>query len=130
MENLNDDMIELYPPSDLPQEDTDKSLYKVSFGFMIVAMISAAIVALYFGILAHHYRADKAMKTLYIIAMVIALISYAWNVPFTVGIRKCIKTNHAPSIAFGVCVLIFGNLISGILVLVASSTQPSQTRRY
>jgi len=76
MENLNDEKIELHPPSDFPQGYVDKSLYKVALGFMIVAIVAAAIVALYFGILAHHYRADKTMKTLYIIAVVIALISY------------------------------------------------------
>gem|GEM_PF-4399187 len=39
-------------------------------------------------------------------------------------IKKSMETLEKPSIAFGVCVLIFGNLVSGILLLVASSTQP------
>ena len=69
-------------------------------------------------------------KTLRLVAFILNLIStisvgwaiipLAWMIPMTViswGIYKGEKRN---TVAFGVCTLIFVNLISGILLLVSS----------
>ena len=69
-------------------------------------------------------------KTLRLVAFILYLIStisvgwaiipLAWMIPMTViswGIYKGEKRN---TVAFGVCTLIFVNLISGILLLVSS----------
>lgn len=68
-------------------------------------------------------------KTLYLVAFILNIVStvsvgwliipLAWMIPMTVisyGIYKGTKKNTT---AFGVCTLIFLNLISGILLLVA-----------
>jgi hypothetical protein len=68
-------------------------------------------------------------KTLYLVAYILNLITtvcvgwtvipLAWMIPMTVisyGIYKGTKKN---TVAFGVCTLLFLNLISGILLLVA-----------
>tara|TARA_Y100001949_G_scaffold160581_1_gene152298 strand:+ start:371 stop:619 length:249 start_codon:yes stop_codon:yes gene_type:complete len=69
-------------------------------------------------------------KTLRLVAFILNLVStisagwliipLAWMIPMTViswGIYKGEKRN---TVAFGVCTLIFVNLISGILLLVSS----------
>ncbi|MCL8213418.1 hypothetical protein LD119_00346 [Mesoplasma sp. JKS002660] len=130
MENLNDERIEKISNSSItPQQDINKTLYAVAFGFMVLTLIATGIAGIYFIIFAVTSTSftstfDKAMVVIYAIFAVISFISYAWNIPFTMKIKKSMETLEKPSIAFGVCVLIFGNLVSGILLLVASSTQP------
>ena len=51
------------------------------------------------------------------------LIPLAWCIPMTVSCYRCYNENRKASIAFGVCTLIFVNLVSGILMLVDTSTE-------
>ena len=45
------------------------------------------------------------------------LIPLAWCIPMTVHYFNCIKNKEKVSVAFKICVLIFMNVISGILML-------------
>lgn len=45
------------------------------------------------------------------------LVPLAWNIPFTIKIKKRMDRGEKLSTGFKVCCLIFGNLISGILLL-------------
>ena len=49
------------------------------------------------------------------------LIPLAWMIPMTVVLAKKRKNGEKPSVALGVCTLLFVNLISGILILVDHS---------
>lgn len=51
------------------------------------------------------------------------LIPLAWCIPMTVSCYKCYNENRKASIGFGVCTLIFVNLVSGILMLVDTSVE-------
>ena len=62
---------------------------------------------------------DKVLRLISTVSVGWLLIPLAWMVPMTViswGIYKGTKKN---TIAFGVCTLIFLNLISGILLLIS-----------
>ncbi|MDR0513737.1 MAG: DUF2510 domain-containing protein [Coriobacteriaceae bacterium] len=72
-----------------PQQGTDDSLKLIAFVFSLVSTISVGIL----------------------------LVPLIWMVPMTViswGIYKGTKRN---TVAFGVCTLLFVNLISGVLLL-------------
>lgn len=45
------------------------------------------------------------------------LIPLAWLIPMTVKINRRRKTNEPLSVGFKICTLLFGSLISGILLL-------------
>lgn len=49
----------------------------------------------------------------------ISLVFLAWMIPMTVSLWGVYKGKKENTIAFGVCTLIFVNLISGILMLVS-----------
>ena len=55
-----------------------------------------------------------------ILAMWTAFIALAWCIPMSVHLNNCIKEGRKTSIGFNICTLLFVNLISGILLLVAS----------
>lgn len=73
---------------------------------------------------------DKTMRLIAFIFSLITTISIgwlivplAWMIPMTViswGIYKGTKKN---TVAFGVCMIIFNNLVSGILLLVSQKDQ-------
>lgn len=50
----------------------------------------------------------------------IGLIPLCWMVPMTIHLNKCRKGEASLSIGFGICELLFVNIISGILCLVAN----------
>lgn len=54
------------------------------------------------------------------IAMGIFIITLAWMIPMTVHCWGVYKGKKANTVAFGVCTLLFLNLISGILLLVST----------
>lgn len=86
-------------------EGSNKTLRLIAFIFCIVGCVATAINAL-------------AMMLGDPIG-IIAFIAYAWRIPMTViawGIYKGEKKN---TIAFGVCTLIFVDVVAGILLLVA-----------
>lgn len=51
-----------------------------------------------------------------------ALIPLCWCIPMTVRIYNAYKNGEKVSIGFGVCELLFVNVISGILLLIDSSS--------
>lgn len=80
-----------------PISDNDKTMYLIAFIFNIVATIGIGWT----------------------------IIPLAWMIPMTVisyGIYKGTKKN---TVAFGVCALIFVNVVSGILLLVAQKDDAS-----
>ena len=74
-----------------------------------------------------NYQMSESDKTLRLIAFIFNLIStiglsiliipLAWMIPMTVISWGIYKGRKANTVAFGVCTLIFVNLISGILLL-------------
>lgn len=60
-----------------------------------------------------------------ITCIVLCFISMAWMIPMTVRSYNIYKNNEVPSIAFGVCDLLFVNLIAGILLLVSTGDTSS-----
>ena len=51
------------------------------------------------------------------------LIPLAWMIPMDVHLYKCMQEKKKVSVGFGVCTLIFVDLVSGILLLVDSAQQ-------
>ena len=54
------------------------------------------------------------------VLMGFAIFPLAWTLPMTLHYNNCLKRKTQPSLAFKVCVLIFVNLIAGILMIVDS----------
>lgn len=79
--------------------DKDKTLRLIAFIFSCISIAYWAI----FGIF----------------TLGIGLIGLAWTIPMTVHTWGIYKGKKANSVAFGVCMLIFTNLVSGILLLVS-----------
>ena len=79
----------LQPPTQQPMSDKDHTLRLIAFIFALINTIAAGIV----------------------------IIPLAWMIPMTVHTYRVYKGMKANTIAFGVCSLIFLNLISGILLL-------------
>ena len=51
----------------------------------------------------------------------IFLIPLAWCIPMTIHCYGCYKNNEKPSIAFGVCSLLFVSLVGGIMLIIAGA---------
>lgn len=71
-------------------------------------------------------ESDKTLRLVAFILNIIstvsvgwAIIPLAWMIPMTVISYGIYKGNKRNTVAFGVCTLIFVNLISGILLLVS-----------
>lgn len=89
----------LYPGAIYPMTSTDQTLRLIAFIFNIITCVATGIL----------------------------LIPLCWTIPMTVhswGIYKGTKPN---TVAFGVCTLLFLNLIGGILLLVSNKNEPTGT---
>lgn len=71
-------------------------------------------------------ESDKTLRLVAFILNIISIVSVgwaiiplAWMIPMTVISYGIYKGNKRNTVAFGVCTLIFVNLISGILLLVS-----------
>ncbi|MBE6133109.1 MAG: hypothetical protein E7178_00325 [Erysipelotrichaceae bacterium] len=80
-------------PKPVYNNDTRKALLLVAFIFMILGTVGLAIL----------------------------LIPLAWCIPMTIHCYQCYNNNEKPSVAFGVCSLLFVSLIGGILLIVAGA---------
>ena len=79
------------------------------------------------------YYVNPQDTTLRLVAFILALIStitmgfaiipLAWMIPMTVMTWQIYKGKRANTVGFGVCTLIFLNLVSGILLLVSTKEQ-------
>lgn len=71
---------------------------------------------------------DTLLQIAFIFMIITTVISgllilpLCWMLPMTLALNRCIKEHRKPSIAFSVCTIIFANIVSGILMLVASVT--------
>lgn len=79
-------------------EKKSNTLHKVAWAFLIVTMSFNLILTL---------------------ILPFYIISYAWMIPMFVSMTKKMKKNQPIGVGFGVCTLLFFNLISGILILCA-----------
>ncbi len=52
------------------------------------------------------------------ILMGIAIIPLIWCIPMTIKVYRAYKDNDFPSMRFNICVLLFVNIIAGILLLI------------
>lgn len=57
------------------------------------------------------------------VAVCWAIIPLAWMIPMTIHCWKLYKGEKANTVAFGVCTLLFVNIISGILLLVSTKEE-------
>lgn len=69
-------------------------------------------------------KKESVLKTVAKILMIISTVAYgftllplAWMLPMTITYCKKVKNNQPISTGFKVCILIFVNLISGVLLL-------------
>lgn len=69
---------------------------------------------------------DQTLRLIAFILNVISCVAFcwlvvplAWLIPMTVHTWGIYKGNKANTVAFGVCTLLFANLIGGILLLVS-----------
>lgn len=76
---------------------------------------------------------DRTLRLIAFILNIISCIGYcwlifplAWMIPMTVMSWNVYKGKRANTVAYGVCTLIFLNLVSGILLLVSNKDIPQQ----
>ena len=110
------------PQTVAPAKKSDSGLRTVGFVFMIISMVYVVISAFSdpstVTISINHYLVTYGAPT--VASVIGGLIPLAWMIPMTVHANK-IRTYQAPNtVAFGVCTLIFVNLIGGILLLCAN----------
>lgn len=74
-----------------PMTESDRTLRLVAFIFMVISCITAGWM----------------------------IIPLAWLIPMTIITYGIYKGTRPNSVAFGVCTLIFGSLVAGILLLVS-----------
>lgn len=91
----------------------------------IGSFLTGVIYALLFGLSYTESAKDAYSIAATIILIVFCFIDLAWLIPMTIKSYKIYKYNEVPSVAFGVCTLLFVNLISGILLLVSTSDTSS-----
>lgn len=114
---------------------TNDTLTTIAKVLMVVTCAACGVVAAIsliltlccgLGIMAMPHEAWVGMVGASIIGIfaVCALIPLAWTIPLTVYVFKCSKKNAPISTATKICILIFVNLISGILLL--CRTEPDQ----
>lgn len=78
-----------------PHKNTDVTMFKVAFAFQIVSAVGFALL----------------------------IIPLAWMIPMAVIGYKMNKGEKANTVAWGVCNLLFVNLVSGILYLIADKDE-------
>lgn len=81
-----------YPPSQAVMSGTDQTLRLIAFIFSLISTVT-------FGLL---------------------LVPLIWMIPMTVVCWGVYKGTKANTVAYGVCMLLFVNFISGILLLVSN----------
>lgn len=83
------------PSAPYPHKNSDITLFKVAFAFQILSAVCCAIL----------------------------IIPLAWMIPMTVIGYKMSKGEKANTVAWGVCNLIFVDVVSGILYLIADKDE-------
>lgn len=94
------------------RSEKDVAMFTVALVFMIIQLAGTAIAFLNLA----HVRGLPSPLRGYVTYM---LISFAWTIPFTIRIAKIRSGKKPNTIGFGVAVLLLGNLISGIMLLIA-----------
>ena len=105
-----------------PQYDAGKNhtLRLVAFIFALVNTIAMGLPGLFFALLTPLFAIAATANAEALAGVVMApflLIPLAWMIPMTVRTYKIYKGRKPNTVAFGVCTLIFVNLVSGILLL-------------
>ncbi|AAT75977.1 unknown transmembrane protein [Mesoplasma florum L1] len=98
---------------------TRKSLYLIGIILNIVYMGFAVLIALIYGLIG-----ITANPIVGVVLLVIFLVPLVWTIPMTLAANKAYKQigteEEVTHIALSVCTLLFVNLVSGILFIVAS----------
>ncbi len=105
-----------------PQYDAGKNhtLRLVAFIFALVNTIAMGLPGLFLALLTPLFAIAATANAEALAGVVMApflLIPLAWMIPMTVRTYKIYKGRKPNTVAFGVCMLIFVNLVSGILLL-------------
>lgn len=101
-----------------PRMGSQKSLLLGAFIFMIISVVMGCSF-LIFTLTADQTTAHLILGD-YEVEQFFSFISLFWSVPMTIVSWFIYKGTRPNTIAFGVCALLFVNLISGILFLCAS----------
>lgn len=88
--------------SEIPNQKTGN--IKTAFGFMILSIVACVVIGLYYFFFGFMFDAISE------------LISLFWLIPMALHINSK-KSTKQLSTGFKVCVLLFGNVISGIILL-------------
>lgn len=107
---------------------SDDVLGKAAKVFMILSIVAIVLGALFNLIIAggvnllngtNEFTEEELgmAQTMYIILAVCELIALAWVIPMTISVSRRVKNCEPIGTGFKVCVLIFVNIISGILLL-------------
>ena len=102
-----------------------KTLLIVALVFMILSCVSTALTALIYAVAPSiltealsSYGDTSIIEASFSIGYIIGcLIPLAWQIPMTVVVGKKMKTGEQIGTGFKVCVLLFVNIIAGILLL-------------
>lgn len=91
-------------------------------------IVADAVICPHCGCAVEKRKEDDTSHTLRVIAFVFLILSciaygwllipLAWLIPFTIKVKKAVDDpSYELSTALKVCILIFGNLVSGIVLL-------------
>lgn len=113
-------------------EDNNKTLGLIAKIFMIITDVSTAMGALsflfilvFFGVLGNvipGFTPDDQMALAivngtFVFMLIVALVPLAWCIPMTVVVHRRLRDKQPIGTGFKICVLLFCNVVSGILLL-------------
>ena len=105
-----------------PQYDAGKNhtLRLIAFIFALINTITIGLPALFFILMSPIFilaATNDPQAAAGLVFIPFFLIPLAWMIPMTIRVYKIYKGRKPNTVAFGICTLIFVNLVSGILLL-------------
>lgn len=94
-----------------------------------ISAVSCLIIGLYFTVNGAYNDVGMACGVGMIVMAICSLIALAWVIPLTVYVFRRTKARAPVSTAAKVCILIFVNVISGILLLCMKESPESRPAR-
>lgn len=113
-------------------EDNNKTLGLIAKIFMIITDVSAALgvlsilfILVFFGVLGNvvpgftpdDQIALAIVNGTFVFMLIVALVPLAWCIPMTVVVHRRLRDKQPIGTGFKICVLLFCNVVSGILLL-------------
>ena len=119
-------------PAKKPQNENDKTLGLIAKIFLIITDVSIAtsalsflFIILVFGVLGktipgftpNDQIALAIVNGTFVAMLIFALVPLAWCIPMTVVVHRRLRDKQPIGTGFKICVLLFCNVVSGILLL-------------